>query len=219
MLIFPFLICLSYSMFTFLICLSYSMFTFLFIHQDHTSNGSLLVQFKSYMGTLLIYDRYRTSLYPNLCNNAGIVSTLLRIPLALPTVLFRTWWLHSHLFPSQQQLVTFRVVHQVIHPAHRSSEQLSTPLHVPHPFMDLVKTLPYHLWCWRWCWSSRNKTWTYGQRGIFWQGLWVVDCLSEVEVECPDRACAGVIARLEGRRQELGWTEWDQMNVRISDPW
>ena len=40
--------------------------------------------------------------------------------------------------------------------------------------------------------------------GIFWQGLGVVDCLLEVEVECPDRARGGVVAQLEGRRQE-----WD----------
>ena len=46
-----------------------------------------------------------------------------------------------------------------------------------------------------------------------------VDCLSEVKVECPDRARAGVVARLEETYQELDWIGWDRTNVHITDLW
>ena len=41
---------------------------------------------------------------------------------------------------------------------------------------------------------------------------------AEVEVECLDRARAGVFARLEEKHQEWGWIGWDLTNVCISDP-
>ena len=72
------------------------------------SSGSRFTLFRpcsiqSFIWTILIIDRYRTSLYPDLRNNAGTVSTLLHIPLALPTTPSRTRRLNSHLFLSQEQ--------------------------------------------------------------------------------------------------------------------
>ena len=123
------------------------------VHTSVYSSGLPLARFRpcsirSFIGTMLTIDRYRTSLYPDLRNNPGTISTLLHtllIPLTLPTTLFQTQRLLSHLFPSQEKSIAFRIIHQVVHSAHRSSKQLSTPLHVHESFMDLVETSPHHL--------------------------------------------------------------------------
>ena len=129
------------------------LFNLFYVHLSIYPSGARFTRFRlcsiqSFIGIILIIDRYRTSLYPDLRDNAGTVSTLLQTlltPLTLSTALFRTRRLDSHLFPSQQQPIALRVIHQVVHSAHRSSEQLPTPLHVHGSLMDLVETSPDHL--------------------------------------------------------------------------
>ena len=138
--------------FSMLISSVLSFFNLSYVPLSIYSSGSRFTQFRpcliqSFIGTILIIDRHRTSLYPNLRNNAGTVSSLLRIlliPLTLSTTLFRTRRLDSHLFPSQEKSIALRVIHQVVHSTHHSSKQLSTPLHVYESFMDLVETV--ELW-------------------------------------------------------------------------
>ena len=113
------------------------LFNLFYVHLSIYSSGSHFTRFRpcsiqSFIGTILMIDTYRTSLYPDLRNNAGTVSTLLRTllsPLTLPTIPFQTRRLNSHLFPSHQKSVTLRIVHQIIHPSHRSRKQLPTALH------------------------------------------------------------------------------------------